>query len=150
MTTRCGSGCSALWPPGCSRSLANRVYVSPRAHKSLQCPLRLTKWTDATRPANDQPRVRPDQSSGVSAEAGTKHGFLPSVGDELAQARSRELYDVLDKSFGAREEPLFITISEQFERTAAVGLRWGAIEQKQSICRNEPLMVCRNGAPEIR
>ena len=88
----------------------------------------------------------------MSAEAGTKHGFLPSVViyDELAQARSRELYDVLDKSFGVREEPLFITISEQFERSAAVGLRWGAIEQKQPICRNEPLTVCRNGAPEIR
>jgi phage terminase large subunit-like protein len=51
----------------------------------------------------------------ISAEAGTKHGYLPSVViyDELAQARGRELYDVLDTSFGAREEPLFITISTQ-------------------------------------
>jgi len=51
----------------------------------------------------------------VSAEAGTKHGFLPSVViyDELAQAKSRELYDVLDTSFGARDEPLFIVISTQ-------------------------------------
>jgi phage terminase large subunit-like protein len=51
----------------------------------------------------------------VSAEAGTKHGYLPSVViyDELAQAKSRELYDVLDTSFGARDEPLFITISTQ-------------------------------------
>jgi phage terminase large subunit-like protein len=48
----------------------------------------------------------------VSAEAGTKHGYLPSVViyDELAQAKSRDLYDVLDTSFGAREEPLFIVI----------------------------------------
>ena len=40
----------------------------------------------------------------ISAEAGTKHGYLPSVViyDELAQAKSRELYDVLDTSFGAR------------------------------------------------
>jgi phage terminase large subunit-like protein len=51
----------------------------------------------------------------VSSEAGTKHGYLPSVViyDELAQAKSRELYDVLDTSFGAREEPLFVTISTQ-------------------------------------
>jgi phage terminase large subunit-like protein len=51
----------------------------------------------------------------ISAEAGTKHGFNPTVVifDELAQAKSRSLYDVLDTSFGARAEPLFITISTQ-------------------------------------
>jgi phage terminase large subunit-like protein len=51
----------------------------------------------------------------ISAEAGTKHGYMPSVViyDELAQAKSRELYDVLDTSFGASAEPLFIVISTQ-------------------------------------
>lgn len=51
----------------------------------------------------------------VSAEAGTKHGYLPSVViyDELAQAKNRELYDVPDTSFGARSEPLFVVISTQ-------------------------------------
>jgi phage terminase large subunit-like protein len=51
----------------------------------------------------------------LSSEAGTKHGFNPTVViyDELAQAKSRDLYDVLDTSFGARDEPLFITISTQ-------------------------------------
>ncbi|MBR0879124.1 phage terminase large subunit-like protein [Bradyrhizobium barranii subsp. barranii] len=51
----------------------------------------------------------------VSAEAGTKHGYLPSVViyDELAQAKNRDLYDVLDTAFGARDEPLFIVISTQ-------------------------------------
>ena len=51
----------------------------------------------------------------VSAEAGTKHGYLPSlvIYDELAQAKNRDLYDVLDTSFGARQEPLFIAISTQ-------------------------------------
>lgn len=51
----------------------------------------------------------------VSAEAGTKHGLNPIfvIYDELAQAKNRELYDVLDTSFGGREEPLFITISTQ-------------------------------------
>ena len=51
----------------------------------------------------------------ISAEAGTKHGFNPSlvIFDELAQAKDRELYDVLDTSMGARAEPLFVTISTQ-------------------------------------
>ena len=51
----------------------------------------------------------------ISAEAGTKHGYLPSlvIYDELAQAKNRDLYDVLDTSFGACEEPLFIVISTQ-------------------------------------
>ena len=51
----------------------------------------------------------------LSAEAGTKHGFNPTmvIFDELAQAKNRDLYDVLDTSMGARAEPLFITISTQ-------------------------------------
>lgn len=51
----------------------------------------------------------------ISAEAGTKHGMNPSVViyDELAQSKGRELYDVLDTSFGARSEPLFVVISTQ-------------------------------------
>ena len=51
----------------------------------------------------------------VSAEAKTKHGMNPTVCiyDELAQARDRELYDVLKTSFGAQEEPLMIVISTQ-------------------------------------
>lgn len=51
----------------------------------------------------------------LSAEAGTKHGLNPSVWiyDELAQAKNRELYDVLRTSQGARKEPLGIVISTQ-------------------------------------
>jgi len=51
----------------------------------------------------------------LSAEHGTKHGLNPTfvVFDELAQARSRQLYDVLDTSMGARLEPLFVVISTQ-------------------------------------
>jgi phage terminase large subunit-like protein len=51
----------------------------------------------------------------ISAEAGTKHGFSSSVAifDELAQAKSRDLYDVIDSAFGSREEPLFVIISTQ-------------------------------------
>lgn len=51
----------------------------------------------------------------ISAEAGTKHGLNPTlvIFDELAQAKNRDLYDVLDTAMGARLEPLFITISTQ-------------------------------------
>lgn len=51
----------------------------------------------------------------VSAEAGTKHGLNPAfvIYDELAQAKNRELYDVLDTSGGAQKEPLFAVISTQ-------------------------------------
>jgi phage terminase large subunit-like protein len=51
----------------------------------------------------------------LSAEVGTKHGLNPTfcIFDELAQARSRDLYDVLDTSMGARAEPLFLAISTQ-------------------------------------
>lgn len=51
----------------------------------------------------------------LSSESGTKYGLNPSVViyDELAQAKQRTLYDVLDTSMGARLEPLFITISTQ-------------------------------------
>jgi len=51
----------------------------------------------------------------LSSEAGSKHGGEPSfvLYDELAQAKNRELYDVLDTSMGTHAEPLFITISTQ-------------------------------------
>ena len=51
----------------------------------------------------------------ISAEAGTKHGYSPSlvIYDELAQSHKRDLYDVLDTSFGSAAEPLFIVISTQ-------------------------------------
>jgi phage terminase large subunit-like protein len=51
----------------------------------------------------------------ISAEAGSKHGLNPSlvIYDELAQAKNRDLYDVLDTSMGARNEPLMAIISTQ-------------------------------------
>ena len=51
----------------------------------------------------------------ISAEAGSKYGYNPTVViyDELAQARNRDLYDALDSSMGARLEPLIIVISTQ-------------------------------------
>lgn len=51
----------------------------------------------------------------VSSEVGTKYGLNPTVViyDELAQSKSRDLYDALDTSMAAREEPLFVVISTQ-------------------------------------
>lgn len=51
----------------------------------------------------------------LSADARRQHGFNPSfvVYDELAQAKDRELYDVLSTSFGAQEEALLLVISTQ-------------------------------------
>jgi phage terminase large subunit-like protein len=51
----------------------------------------------------------------LSAEARRQHGFNPAfvIYDELAQAKHRELYDVLSTSFGAQDEPLFLIISTQ-------------------------------------
>ena len=49
----------------------------------------------------------------ISAEAYSKHGFNASrvIYDELHAAPSRELYDVLTTSMGARDQPLLIAIS---------------------------------------
>jgi phage terminase large subunit-like protein len=49
----------------------------------------------------------------ISAEAYSKHGFNASrvIYDELHAAPSRELYDVLTTSMGARAQPLLIAIS---------------------------------------
>lgn len=51
----------------------------------------------------------------LSSESGTKMGLNPTfaVFDELAKAKSRDLYDALDTSMGARLEPLFVVISTQ-------------------------------------
>jgi len=51
----------------------------------------------------------------LSAEVGTKFGLNPTVViyDELAQSKNRDLYDVLDTSMAAREEPLYIVIGTQ-------------------------------------
>ena len=76
----------------------------------------------------------------ISAEAGTKHGLLPSVViyDELAQAKGRELYDVLDTSFGAREEPLFIAISTQSNDPEHIFSKL----VDDGLSRTDPAIVC--------
>lgn len=51
----------------------------------------------------------------ISADAGSKHGFSPTVViyDELGQSKTRDLYEALDTAQGGREKPLFFIISTQ-------------------------------------
>lgn len=51
----------------------------------------------------------------LSSDAKTKMGLSPSfaIYDELGQSESRDLYDALDTAMGARDCPLFVTISTQ-------------------------------------
>lgn len=57
----------------------------------------------------------------LSADVATKHGLSPSfwVFDELGQATSSELLDVLDTAMGARADPLGVVISTQAARDDA-------------------------------
>jgi phage terminase large subunit-like protein len=51
----------------------------------------------------------------LSADVPGKHGLSPSfaVHDELGQAASRDLFDVMDTAMGGRDEPLMVVISTQ-------------------------------------
>lgn len=60
--------------------------------------------------------VRYDTNSfyrAISADVSNAHGFNAHliVYDELHEASSRDLYDVLKTSMGSRKQPLFITIT---------------------------------------
>ena len=79
----------------------------------------------------------------LSADAPTKAGLAPSfvVVDELGQAKSRELFDVLATAMGKRAEPLLMTISTQAARDEAplstlidYGLRIQRGEVKDPSC----------------
>lgn len=82
----------------------------------------------------------------ISAEAGTKHGYVPSlvIYDELAQAKSRDLYDVLDTSFGARDEPLFIIMSTQSNDPEHIMSK--LIDD--GVAKTDPSIVCQLHAAE--
>lgn len=57
----------------------------------------------------------------LSADTATKHGLSPSfvVYDELGQAPTRALLDVLDTAMGGRAEPMMLVISTQAARAEA-------------------------------
>jgi phage terminase large subunit-like protein len=91
----------------------------------------------------------------VSSEAGTKHGYNPTVViyDELAQSKSRELFDTLDTGMGAREEPLMIIISTQNNEPEHLlsqmiddGLTGG---DETIVCHLYEVPLDKEGEPEI-
>lgn len=91
----------------------------------------------------------------LSAEAGTKHGLNPSfvAFDELGQAKSRELLDVLLTSQGNRAEPLFMALSTQshipdspLSEMIDDGLRMGWVAGNDHVAAGtfpeDPSLVC--------
>lgn len=81
---------------------------------------------------------RPDTESffrALSADSSTAHGLNPSfvVYDELHEAKSRDLYDVLKTGMGAREEPLFVTITTAGEAPIAGNVCWELHEYARKI-----------------
>ncbi len=82
----------------------------------------------------------------MSSESGTKHGLNPTfvVFDELAQAKNRNLYDVLDTSFGARSDPLFVVISTQSNDPEHILSK--LIDD--GLSANDPTIVCHLYAAE--
>jgi phage terminase large subunit-like protein len=58
----------------------------------------------------------------LAAEAGSTHGQNPhfAIYDELAQAKTRELYDVINTSFDAQPNALFLVISTQSSDAGSV------------------------------
>jgi phage terminase large subunit-like protein len=77
------------------------------------------KLTDLLKVVESKKRIvyhaRGNVYAAISADAHRKHGLNPVVViyDELAQSKSRELFDTLETAQGAQPEPLFITISTQ-------------------------------------
>lgn len=75
----------------------------------------------------------------ISAEAYSKHGFNASrvIYDELHAAPSRDLWDVLTTSTGARSQPLVIAISTAgFDRQSIL---WELYQHAQKVLENPAL-----------
>ena len=80
--------------------LSNRIVF-----KEYQKTMRDDKGPEATK----------STYTAISAEVSSKHGLSPSciIYDELGQAKTRDLFDVMATSQGARKEPLLLVISTQ-------------------------------------
>ena len=75
----------------------------------------------------------------ISAEAYSKHGFNASmvIYDELHAAPTRDLYDVLNTSMGARVQPLMFAISTAgFDRTSIL---WELYDHAKKVQENPDL-----------
>jgi phage terminase large subunit-like protein len=102
-------------------SAANDRFQASRLHKEMVAIIERTPWmaerVSIVRHSKELEDIGGTGSTfaALSADVGTKHGLSPScvVYDELGQALSRELFDVLDTAMGARAEPLILVISTQ-------------------------------------
>ena len=98
----------------CDRAQATIVFNGMKAIIAVVPELRerleIRSWNKSIRDV-----VTDSEYLALSAEVTTKHGLNPSfiIYDELAQAKNRELFDVLATSQGARENPLMVVISTQ-------------------------------------
>jgi phage terminase large subunit-like protein len=105
---------------------ANDRFQSSRVFNELAAIIQRTAWLKQRLSVRRYPKEIEDFVTGsifvsLSADAPTKAGLAPSfvVVDELGQAKSRELFDVLATALGKRAEPLLVTISTQASRDEA-------------------------------
>jgi phage terminase large subunit-like protein len=105
---------------------ANDRFQSSRVFNELSAIIQRTPWLKERLSIRRYPKEIEDFETGslfvaLSADAPTKAGLAPSfvVVDELGQAKSRELFDMLATALGKRAEPLLMVISTQAARDEA-------------------------------
>lgn len=116
-------------PRGEVYSAANDRFQAGRIFAEICAIIQKTAWLEARISIRRHSKELEDIGEGgtdstyaaLSADVATKHGLSPSfiVYDELGQADSRELFDVLDTAMGARDEPMMLVISTQAARDDA-------------------------------
>jgi phage terminase large subunit-like protein len=93
----------------------NAVKRFVEASPQLKNYLRIVDSTKTIFVTRSDIKAKGSKFRALSSDAGRQHGLNPSlvIVDELAQAKSRELFDTLSTSQGARSEPLLMVISTQ-------------------------------------
>ncbi|WP_395444044.1 terminase large subunit [Caulobacter sp. UC70_42] len=85
------------------------------AEPALRAVLKVVRGTKTVYVTRSDIKAAGSVFRALSSDAGRQHGLNPSLilYDELAQSRSRELFDTLATSQGARSEPLLMVTSTQ-------------------------------------
>ena len=101
-------------------SCANDRGQASILFREMKAIILATEWMAARVNIRDFTKEFEDLETGstfqaLSADATTKHGLSPSFCcyDELGQARTRDLFEVMSSAQGARKEPLLVAISTQ-------------------------------------
>lgn len=107
-------------PRGQCYSCANDRAQASILFREMKAIILQTPWMDARVTIRDVQKEIEDLETGstfqaLSADASTKMGLSPSFVcyDELGSAKTRDLFDAMASSQGARREPLMIVISTQ-------------------------------------